>query len=331
MPPGQPQETPYTVLEPPAPGPRVIQFPEDRAYGEIVVREWGSPVHGGYRSDWEDLGFQHAAEARGPVSVAAGQEAGLALAEGVKGLGDGMSLLQPDDLQYVFTGWHHSVAWTDDDCRYLSRLRGLVWVSLVGAAISDEGLRWLGGLRGLRHLDLHRIPSLTDEGIAHLAGLTRIESFFCTSRRITDASMAVFGGWGSLLQIRLSSERITDAGMAHMARCTRLENMFIPRGVTWRGVAELHGKPLTTIVMNWGPEGGNRNIDDNALEQLVPLWERTPTLTGLDLGGTAITDAGLRLLRRLKQVEWIYVGDCEGVTEAGVKGLEAALPKVGGS
>ena len=162
-------------------------------------------------------------------------------------------------------------------------------------------------MRELRHLDLHRIPSLTDEGIAHLAGLTRIESFFCTSRRITDASMA------------------------HMARCARLENMFIPRGVTWRGVAELHGKPLTTIVMNWGSDGGNRNIDDEALKQLVPLWERTPTLTGLDLGGTAITDAGLRLLRRLKQLEWIYVGGSEGVTEEGVKALEAALPKVGGA
>ena len=131
-------------------------------------------------------------------------------------------------------------------------------------------------MRGLRHLDLHRIPALTDEGIAHLSGLTEIESFFCTSRRITDASMAVFGGWGSLLQIRLSSERITDAGMAHMARCARLENMFIPRGVTWRGVAELHGKPLTTIVMNWGSDGGNRNIDDEALKQLVPCGNGPP-------------------------------------------------------
>ena len=110
--------------------------------------------------------------------------------------------------------------------------------------------------------------------------------------------------------------------------------MFIPRGVTWRGVAEaeLHGKPLTTIVMNWGPDGGNRNIDDAALEQLVPLWERTPTLTGpRPRGGRRSPDAGLRLLQRLKQVEWIYVGDCDGVTEEGVKGLEAALPKVGGS
>ena len=332
MSPGQPQETPYTSLEPPAPGPRVIHFPEDRSYGEIVVRDWGSPVRGGYSSDWEDLGFRLAAEARGPVSIPAGQEAGLALADGVEGFGEGLRLLQPGDLQYVFTGWHNSVTWTDDDCRHLSRLRGLVWVSLVGAAISDEGLRWLGGMRGLRHLDLHRIPALTDEGIAHLSGLTRIESFFCTSRRITDSSMAVFGGWGeSLLQIRLSSERITDAGMAHMARCTRLENMFIPRGVTWRGVAELHGKPLTTIVMNWGSDGGNRNIDDEALERLVPLWERTPTLTGLDLGMTAITDAGLRLLQRLKQLEWIYVGDNDGVTEEGVAALEAALPKVGGA
>ena len=331
MPPRRPQETPYTAMEPPAPGPRVLQFPEDRSFGEIVVRDWGSPVHGGYRSDWEDLGFQRAAEARGPVSIPAGQEAGLALGEGVEGFGEGLRLLQPGDLQYVFTGWHNSVAWNDDDCHHLSRLRGLVWVSLIGVSITDEGLRWLGGMRELRHLDLHRIPGLTDEGISHLSGLTRIESFFCTSRRITDASMAGFGGWrASLLQIRLSSERITDAGMAHMARCARLESMFIPRGVTWRGVAELHGKPLTTIVMNWGSDGGNRNIDDAALEQLVPLWERTPTLTGLDLGMTAITDAGLRQLQRLKQLEWIYVVDNEGVTEDGVASLEAALPKVGG-
>ena len=332
MPPRRPQETLYTSLEPPAPGPRVIHFPEDQSYGEIVVRDWGSPVHGGYSSDWKDLGFRRAAEARGPVSIPEAQEAGLALADEVEGFGEGLRLLQPDDLQYVFTGWHNSVTWTDDDCRHLSRLQGLVWVSLVGVSISDEGLRWLGGMRGVRHFDLHRIPGLTDEGIAHLSGLTKIESFFCTSRRITDSSMAVFGGWGeSLLQIRLSSERITDGGMAHMARCTRLENMFIPWGVTWRGVAELHGKPLKTIVMNWGSDGGNRNIDDEALEQLVPLWVRTPTLTGLDLGMTAITDAGLRLLQRLKQLDWIYVGDNDGVTEEGIAALEAALPKVGGA
>ena len=150
----------------------MIQFPGDRSFGEIVVRDWGSPFEGGYRSDWEDLGFRRAAEARGPVSVPAGQEAGLALAEGVEGFGEGLRLLQPGDLQYVFTGWDNSVTWTDDDCRHLSRLRGLVWVSLVSASIGDQGLRWLGGMRGLRHLDLHRIPGLTDEGIAHLSGLT---------------------------------------------------------------------------------------------------------------------------------------------------------------
>ena len=45
---------------------------------------------------------------------------------------------------------------------------------------------------------------------------------------------------------------------------------------------------------------------------------------------TAITDAGLRLLQRLKQLDWIYVGNCEGVTEEGVAALEAALPKMAG-
>ena len=115
----------------------MIHFPGDRSYGEIVVRDWGSPVHGGYSSDWEDLGFRRAAEARGPVSIPAGQEAGLALGEGVEGFGEGLRLLQPGDLQYVFTGWHNSVMWTDDDCRHLSRLRGLVWAGW--AACGNSG------------------------------------------------------------------------------------------------------------------------------------------------------------------------------------------------
>ena len=72
MPHGNRQETRYTALEPPAPGPRGIRFPGDRSYGDIVVRDWGSPVYGGYDPDWKELGFQRAAEARGPVSIPAG-------------------------------------------------------------------------------------------------------------------------------------------------------------------------------------------------------------------------------------------------------------------
>ncbi len=51
-----------------------------------------------------------------------------------------------------------------------------------------------------------------------------------------------------------------------MARCTRLENMFIPRGVTWRGVAELRGKPLTAIVMN--RVGGSEGVTEKGVEAL---------------------------------------------------------------
>ncbi len=316
--------TPYTPMQPPAPGARVIRFPEDRSYGEIVVRDWDTPVIGGFYARWSDLGFERLAEARGAVAIPAGKEVRLALAEGVEGLGEGLGLLEPDDLQQVATdGYRNSVVWTDEDCRLLSRLQGLVWVSLIGVALSDEGLRWLGQMPELRHLDLHRIDAITDEGVSHLESLKKLETFFCPSPLLTDASMEVFGGWESLLQVRLQGDHITDGGMAHMAGCARLTNMFIPPGVTWRGVAHLHGLPLVTLVI-WG----NRNIDDRALKKLVPLWEQTPTLTGLDLGHTSITDTGLPLLRRLGQLTWIDV-TADGTTEDGIRALKDALPKVG--
>ncbi len=316
--------TPYTPMQPPAPGARVIRFPEDRSYGEIVMRDWGTAVVGGFYARWSDLGFERLAEARGPVAIPPAKEVRLALAEGVEGLGEGLGLLEPDDLQQVATDrYRNSVVWTDEDCRHLSRLQDLGWVSLIGVALGDEGLRWLGQMPELRHLDLHRIDTITDEGVSHLANLEKLETFFCPSPLLTDASMEVFGGWESLLQIRLQGDRITDDGMAHMAGCARLTNMFIPPGVTWRGVAHLHGLPLVTLVI-WG----NRNIDDRALKELVPLWEQTPTLTGLDLGHTSISDAGLTLLRRLEQLTWIDV-TADGTTEEGIRALKEALPKVG--
>lgn len=79
----------------------MIRFPEDRSYGEIVLRDWGTPVTGGFRSSWRDLGFERVAEARGAVAVPAGREVRLSLAEEVEGLGEGLSLLKPGDLQQV--------------------------------------------------------------------------------------------------------------------------------------------------------------------------------------------------------------------------------------
>lgn len=307
----------YTEMSSPVTAAKVLHFPDDRCYGTVVVRDWGGPVAGGFRDHWEAMDFEPIAPAQGAVEVPAGKEVRLSLAEETDELGAGLDLLQPDDLQYVTAdGWKNRVRWTDADCRHLARLHGLVWVSLIGAQLTDAGLRWLGGLTRLRHLDLHRIETFTDEGVAHLAALTQLETFFFVSPRISDVSMAIIGEWASLRQIRINNaELVTDAGMAYLAKCRKLTNIFVPRRVSWKGIAHLAELPIITLVV-WG----NKNINDEALPHLVPILKGMP-LTGLDAGQTAITDAGLHHLRGLR-LDWCDV-TAEGVTDEANKALVA--------
>jgi hypothetical protein len=311
----------YTLMDGPTPGPKVLQFPTDCAIGEVVIRNWGSDVEGGFRMDWANMGFNHLAEARGAVAVPAGQEVRLSLAPRTDNLGAGLDQLKPDDLQYltIDDAWDSQVIWTDADCRHLARLKGLVWVSLVKASVTAEGLRWIGELPELRHLDLHQIP-LTNEAIAHLAKLKKIETFFGTGPELTDASMAVFGSWEHLLQIRMRAAKVTDDGMAHLVKCRHLTNMFMPSSITWKGIAHLRGLPLRGMVLCY-----NENIDDHALKMLAPLWAKMPTLEFLDLSVIPISDVGLRHLHQVKQLTRT-ITESTNVTDAGREELARALP-----
>ena len=54
------------------PGTRVITFPENATAGDLSVRDWGSRDW----ADWDELG-----QARGKVTIPAGKEVGLEVAE----------------------------------------------------------------------------------------------------------------------------------------------------------------------------------------------------------------------------------------------------------
>jgi hypothetical protein len=102
----------------------------------------------------------------------------------------------------------------------------------IAAAGSVAGLM-LGGSR-----------AVTDEGVVHLAGATRIERLDLSGTAITGRALEVLPQLPSLRWLSLSGTRITDTGVAHLARCDALEAVNLSWTDTGDGaIRALAGKP----------------------------------------------------------------------------------------
>ena len=122
----------------------------------------------------------------------------------------------------------------------------IVGVRLSGPEVTDAGLAHLAGLTALETLFLG-VTQVTDAGLAHLAGLTALKDLVISANQwdpigtqVTDAGLAHLTGLTALEALWLESTEITDVGLAHLAKLTELESLTLTgTQVTDAGVAEL--------------------------------------------------------------------------------------------
>jgi hypothetical protein len=116
-------------------------------------------------------------------------------------------------------------------------LQGLVLGSLD---ISDEGLKSVGKLLGLRYLMLGNSPKVTDTGVKELTRLTNLHTLGLTNTKVTDASLKVIAGFRGLEELHLGLTAVTDEGLKELHGLIHLKYLSLPRtGVTKEGVAQL--------------------------------------------------------------------------------------------
>ena len=93
----------------------------------------------------------------------------------------------------------------------------VVEVVLVGTKITDAGLVHITGLTRLQRLVLHR-TQITDAGLVHLEGMTQLQSLHLPSTKITDAGLVHLKGLTKLEALGLAQTKITDAGVADLQK-----------------------------------------------------------------------------------------------------------------
>jgi hypothetical protein len=106
--------------------------------------------------------------------------------------------------------------------------------------VSDDGFRHVGRCEQLEALWCMYCRDTGDVATEHIAGLSRLKTYYAGATRITDKSLAILGRMASLESIEFwECAGIADAGIALLAGLPRLRELSIAGcpGVTRAGVA----------------------------------------------------------------------------------------------
>jgi len=101
----------------------------------------------------------------------------------------------------------------------------VVCVYLVNSTADDALLAGIGRLHRLEYLFLHGSHSVTDAGLAHLKGLSRLERLGLEKTGVKGPGLIHLKGMKSLKDLWLSELPISDADLAPLAGLTSLETL----------------------------------------------------------------------------------------------------------
>ncbi len=230
-------------------------------------------------------------------------------------------------------GLHGSTV-TDDGLKGVAHLRSLNTLILRGyweCNVTDAGLKELAPLINLTTLDLHR-AKVTDAGLKHLAHLKNLTTLDLSRTLVTDARLKDLAPLKNLADLDLSETSVADAGLKDLAAHENLATLNLhDTKVTDAGLKHLTPlKNLTRISLSsehLSDESLRVLREMNLLHSLGSIREsrHTPSspseVTGLNLRGTKVTDAGLKELAPLKNLTYLVLPDVTDSTLRELRGL----------
>jgi hypothetical protein len=213
-------------------------------------------------------------------------------------------------------------------------------IRMTKATLTDEGLAPLAGLAGLKSLNLD-YTRVTDAGLEHIESLTNLEVLEMEGTLVRGPGLVHLRGMQSLQMLDLRRNSIDDAALVHLNGLGSLKVLQLAHTrVTGSGFASLAGlQQLETLLLVQAPVNDAGLADLASMTHLkevnlegtevtdagLPHIARVASLVTLDLRRTRVTDAGLVHLRSLKKLQAVYLFGTQ-VTAGGAAELERQLP-----
>lgn len=205
---------------------------------------------------------------------------------------------------------------SDKALETLAAVEGIRAIRLSGKSgsttVTDDGLAHLKGLSSLRLLALDDLWVGT-AGIAHLKDLPGLAELYLAGTLVDDESISVISTMPPIRKLRLARTQIGDAALESLTACSNLEELDLSENsqLTDAGMVSL-GKITSLKKLNlWRVQ-----INDEGALALAPLTG----LKWLNLDNTKLSDAGLPVLKDMTQLTFLHLGSTQ-ITAAGIESL----------
>ena len=109
-----------------------------------------------------------------------------------------------------------SPALTDKRLR-LERLPKLVDLGLLDLGITDDGLKQVAALAGLRSLDLRGDSQLTNAGLERLLAIRGLKTLRLGGYQVDDDTLSLVSRFTKLSGLTIDEAAVTDAGLSRIA------------------------------------------------------------------------------------------------------------------
>jgi hypothetical protein len=174
----------------------------------------------------------------------------------------------------------------DDDLAMLENLPLTGFYLGDQTDITDQGFEHVGDLRSLKNLTVRNLPRVTDAGLVHLRGLSKltglslmgtaidgsgldkiehlpIEALSLTGDRVTNGSLAHLKGFRRLKWLHLEGTQITNDAIPYLMELEQVERLFIRSDfVTDDGLKHFRSLPnlrhLEISCTSISPQGAER-------------------------------------------------------------------------
>ena len=196
---------------------------------------------------------------------------------------------------------------------HVGHLSTLESLNIISTKFNDDWMPPLAKLTNLKVLRFTNNGKLTDAGMAHLAGLTKLENFSFVGTQMTGKSYARFDGFTKLTRVSHRGSSIDDEGLRQL--CDHLPNLE-SLSLAHAKFTDAGAPHLAKLTKLKGLEVGAAKATPQALKHIAKL-----PLEYLQLGEGFESGAAIAFIKDIATLRRLTLTNAQGISDTDLQGL----------